>query len=133
MNNAFNILIVENDDIDAEFLRRSFKNNGIKNPVYRAYNGVEALDIIRGENGREKISSPYVVLMNINLPTLNGFEVLQELRQDDDLKKTIVFILTTSSDIEDRRKANDLNVTGYFEKKDATELVDLIGLMLNPH
>lgn len=133
MNNAFNILIVEDDDIDAEFLRRSFNKNGIKNPVYRAYNGVEALDVIRGENGREKIASPYVVLMDINLPTLNGFEVLQELRQDDNFKKAIVFILTTSSDIEDRRKANDLNVIGYFEKKDTIELVDLIGLMLNPH
>lgn len=133
MSDTFSILIVDDDDIDAEFIRRNFKKNEIKNPIYRAYNGVEALDVMRGEHGRDKIPSPYIVLMDINMPAMNGFEVLRELREDYSLKKTIVFILTTSPRPEDRRIANELNVVGYFEKKDAHELVDLIRLMLNPH
>lgn len=131
MNEALNILVVEDNDIDAEFLRCAFERNNIKNAVYRAYNGQEALEIMRGENGRKKIADPFIVLIDINIPPVNGFDILQELRNDETLKKTIVFVLTTSSRSEELRKANELGVVGYFLKKDTAELAKLLSLVLN--
>lgn len=128
MREVVNILIVEDDEIDAESLKRLFDKNGIKNPVYRAANGVEALEIMRGENNRSKVPKPYVVLLDINMPLMNGIEMLKELRNDEQLKDSIVFILTTSPRDEDKNISYQLNVAGYFLKQDIKELVNLLSL-----
>ncbi len=111
-----NILLVEDDEIDAEGVRRAFKKHKIANPIYHAQDGVEALEILRGENGKEKIPEPKLLLVDINMPRMNGIELLQEIRKDDKLNKCIAFILTTSKSEEDKYKAYDLNVAGYLIK-----------------
>ena len=128
MREMVNILIVEDDDVDVEFLRRLLSKRDIKNPVYRAANGVEALQIMRGESNNAKVPKPFVVLLDINMPLMNGIEMLRELRNDDELKHTVVFMLTTSPREEDKITAYQLNVAGYFLKKDMKELINLLSL-----
>lgn len=111
------ILLVEDDDIDILNVQRAFKKIEILNPLYIAHNGVEALDTLRGTNGMEKPTSlPRIVLLDINMPLMNGLEFLKELRQDANLKHLSVFVLTTSSDHHDLVEAYNYNVAGYIVK-----------------
>ena len=127
-NDAVNVLVVEDDEIDVEFLRRLFKKKEINNPIFHARNGEEGLKIIRGQNDNEKLPKPFIILLDINMPFMNGLEMLRELRNDEKLKDSIVFILTTSPREEDKNTAFKLNAAGYFLKRDAQELVNLLGL-----
>lgn len=128
MREVVNILVVEDDEIDVESLKRIFAKKEIKNPVFYASNGIEALNIMRGENNHAKVPKPYIVLLDINMPMMNGIEMLNELRNDEQLKDSVVFILTTSPREEDKHTSYKLNVAGYFLKKDIKELVTLLSL-----
>ncbi|MBL4789289.1 MAG: response regulator [Kordiimonadaceae bacterium] len=110
------ILVVDDDDIDVLAIRRGLKKAGLSNPILRAHDGIEALDFLRGTGGKVKIGKPYMVLLDINMPKMNGHEVLKEIRRDTELKETIVFILSTSSDIEDTTAAYGLQAAGYIVK-----------------
>jgi CheY-like chemotaxis protein len=128
MRDVVNILVVEDDEVDVESLKRIFAKKEIKNPVFYASNGIEALNIMRGENNQAKVPKPYIVLLDINMPMMNGIEMLNELRNDEQLKDSVVFILTTSPREEDKHTSYKLNVAGYFLKKDIKELVTLLSL-----
>jgi len=128
MREVVNVLVVEDDEIDVEALKRLFAKRDIKNPVYYASNGIEALAIMRGEKLEAKVSKPFVVLLDINMPMMNGLEMLRELRADEMLRDTVVFVLTTSPRDEDKALSYQLNVAGYFLKKDIKELVSLLSL-----
>ncbi|HEX8430740.1 MAG TPA: response regulator [Longimicrobium sp.] len=108
-----NILLVEDDEVDVMNVRRAFKNNNIGNPLWVAENGLEALDMLRGtEIPRER----RLVLLDLNMPKMNGIEFLRDLRADDALRGTSVVVLTTSNDDRDRVEAYNLNVAGYILK-----------------
>jgi CheY-like chemotaxis protein len=128
MREVVNVLVVEDDEIDVESLKRLFAKKEIKNPVYYAANGMEALEVMRGENNHSKVPKPFIVLLDINMPMMNGIEMLRELRNDEKLKDTVVFVLTTSPRDEDKAVTYKLNVAGYFLKKDIKELVNLLSL-----
>lgn len=108
-----NILLVEDDDVDVMNVRRAFSKNNIANPLYVAANGAEALDALRG--GRVP-STRRIVLLDLNMPRMNGIEFLKELRADPELAPTPVVVLTTSNDERDRVEAYNLNVAGYLVK-----------------
>ena len=110
------ILLVEDDDIDAEAIERLFQKQNAAYPVHRAFDGVEALRYLRGEQGREKLSRPYLILLDLNLPKLNGIEFLEEIRKDRKLRDAIVFVLTTSDSDRDNAAAYAENVAGYLVK-----------------
>ena len=114
---AVTIILVEDDDVDVQGIRRAFKKNKIANPLKVARDGVEALEMLRG-NGAETLR-PYLILLDINMPRMNGIEFLRELRNDSRLKDSIVFVLTTSRADEDRFDAYQFNVAGYIVKADA--------------
>lgn len=128
VHEVVNILVVEDDKIDVEFIRRLFRKENIKNPVYHAENGIQALEIMRGENDKDKIPKPFIVLLDINMPKMNGIELLRELRKDENLKDCIVFVLTTSPRTEDKDITYKLNVAGYFLKNDIRELTNLLSI-----
>jgi len=112
-----NILLVDDDDVDIMTLQRAFKKNNIFNPLFIAHNGLEAFDQLRGTNGAEKITpTPRVILLDINMPQMNGLEFLKELRADNDLHNISVFVLTTSNDDKDRVEAYNYNIAGYIIK-----------------
>lgn len=124
------VLLVEDDDGDAKALQRAFRTAKIANPILRAVDGIEALEILKGTNGRAKAPSPLLLLVDINMPRMNGLQFVQALRQDDDLRHFVVFILTTSKREEDKMAAYDLNVAGYIVKATAgQDFLNLVNLV----
>lgn len=108
-----NVLLVEDDDVDVMNVKRAFRKHNIMNPLYVAENGLEALEKLRnGEVPRER----RIILLDLNMPRMNGIEFLQELRKDPELAATPVIVLTTSSADRDRTDAYNLNVAGYLVK-----------------
>jgi CheY-like chemotaxis protein len=108
-----NVLLVEDDEVDVMNIRRAFKKNHIANPLWVASNGAEALDFLRS---REMPRERRLVLLDLNMPRMNGIEFLRELRADPALQGTPVVVLTTSDDERDRVEAYNLNVAGYILK-----------------
>ena len=110
---ALNILLVEDDQVDVMNVRRAFEKNRIANPLFLAANGVEALDMLRSHKLPEERR---IVLLDLNMPKMNGLEFLREIRADPTLHATVVIVLTTSSDERDKVEAYNLNVAGYLLK-----------------
>jgi len=115
-DDTVNILLVEDDEVDVMNVQRAFKKNHVKNELYVAGNGLEALAMLRGDGVEIIIPRPKIILLDINMPRMNGIEFLTELRMDPEFKSISVFVLTTSNDDNDRIAAYDLNVAGYILK-----------------
>lgn len=111
-----NILLVEDDEVDVMAVRRAFNELKIANPFHRAADGIDALEMLRGENGKKKLLRPLIVLLDLNMPRMGGLEFLDELRKDPDLRRTIVFVMTTSAAEEDRVRAYNKCIAGYVLK-----------------
>lgn len=111
-----NILLVDDDDVAAESIERSMRKADLHFPITVAVDGLEALDILRGLHAEKRVQGPLVVLLDLNMPRMNGFEFLQTIRADEKLKPTVVFVLTTSGSDVDRAKAYHENVAGYLVK-----------------
>ncbi len=79
-----NILLVEDDDGDAKAVNRAFQKAKIANLMLRAVDGMEALDMLRGTNGKEKIAAPYILLVDVNMPRMSGIQLIHAIREDDD-------------------------------------------------
>jgi CheY-like chemotaxis protein len=111
----FSLLLVDDDDVAAEAVVRGLRKHAMECPVVIAEDGKTALQILRREHER-KIEKPLLVLLDLNMPRMNGIEFLKELRADTALKGTVVFVLTTSGADADRARAYDLGVAGYMVK-----------------
>lgn len=108
-----NILLVEDDEVDVMNVQRAFQKNHIANPLFTAGDGIEAMAKLRsGEIPKER----RIVLLDLNMPRMNGIEFLRELRKDPELASTTVVVLTTSNDERDKIDAYNLNVAGYLLK-----------------
>lgn len=107
-----NILLVEDDEVDVMNVKRAFSKNNIKNPLFVAGNGVEALEMLNSVI----IPLPRIIILDINMPKMNGIEFLKALREDEKLKNISVFVMTTSNEDSDKIDAYNLNVAGYILK-----------------
>ena len=110
------ILLVEDDQMDIMNVQRELRKHNVDVPLHIARNGREALNMLRGENGQTRIPKPSVVMLDLNMPRMNGLELLEILRSDHDFVGLNVFITTTSDLETDRLKAQDLAVSGYIIK-----------------
>lgn len=110
------ILLIDDDDVAVEAVVRGMKKNDVKFPITVAEDGLVALDIMRGTHPTKQLAHPYVVLLDLNMPNMDGFEFLHTIRHDETLKTTIVFVLTTSSSDADTFKAYNENIAGYMVK-----------------
>jgi CheY-like chemotaxis protein len=126
------ILLVEDDYVDAQHIMRSFQQHKVANPVTHVIDGVDALNILRGEVGYTRLPRPYIILLDINMPRMNGLEFLQALRRDPELKRSVVFILTTSISDEDIMAAYNAQIAGYLLKskvgEDFLEFIKLLNM-----
>lgn len=111
-----NILIVDDDDVAAESVVRSLRKHAMDFPITLARDGVEALEILRRQHQDLSIEKPYLILLDLNMPRMDGFEFLQEVRCDKNLHDSIIFVLTTSDADSDRIRAYEENIAGYMVK-----------------
>lgn len=110
---ALNILLVEDDQVDVMNVKRAFDKNRIANPLFVAGDGREALELLRSG---QVPPTRRIILLDLNMPRMNGIEFLKELRADPQLGLTPVVVLTTSDDERDKIDAYNLNVAGYLLK-----------------
>jgi CheY-like chemotaxis protein len=110
------VLLVEDDDVDAEAVIRSIRRSQVPIDVVWVEDGLEALDVLRGEHTYQTIERPVIVLLDLNMPRMDGFEFLQALRSDPSLHDLVVFVLSTSAADADRTRAYHQNIAGYLVK-----------------
>lgn len=111
------ILLVEDDQLDTMNVERELRKLLITVPLVKCRNGREALDRLRGTPLQPAlVPLPTVVLLDINMPRMNGLEFLAEIRNDPRLRELTVFIMTTSEEETDRARAAELGVAGFIVK-----------------
>lgn len=135
------ILLVEDNDDDAELTMLAFMRARIENPLARVSDGVEALDYLfaRGAYASRDVADlPSVVLLDLNLPRLGGLEVLEAIRADERTRNVPVVVLTTSDEEQDRLTAYERNANSYIRKPvdhdefvNAAKSLGLYWLLLN--
>lgn len=111
-----NVLLVEDDELDAEAIQRAFDQQQVESPITVAEDGQMALEILRGTDGAPPFPRPSIILLDLNMPRMGGIEFLKNLRSDRLLKDNIVFVLTTSDAETDRIAAYQHCVAGYIVK-----------------
>ncbi len=111
MNTNRPILLVEDDVVDAMTVTRAFDELNISNPVIHRVNGVEAMKYLDSEP-----QHPCLILLDINMPKMNGIEFLEKVKSSDDHKRVPVIVLTTSNDQKDKVESYKLGVAGYMLK-----------------
>jgi CheY-like chemotaxis protein len=112
----FSILLIDDDDVAAEAVVRGLRKHELFSPIVLAEDGHIALQILRDQHATRRIAKPYLALLDLNMPRMNGFEFLHALRVDDALRATLVFVLSTSGSDADRARAYDENIAGYMLK-----------------
>ncbi|MGH6747148.1 response regulator [Novosphingobium sp.] len=112
----YTVLVVDDDDVALEGVLRSFRRHGVPCRSQTAGDGCEALQILRGQHPAKRLGTPVIVLLDLNMPNMDGFQFLETLRADPALQRTVVFILSTSSRDQDRSRAYDEHVAGYMVK-----------------
>lgn len=128
-----NVLLVEDDDVDVMVVRRAFRKRQMADRLFVARDGIEALEVLRGVGDRPPLPRPYLILLDLNMPRMNGLEFLDELRRDPVHGTAVVFVLTTSDSRADVDAAYRRHVAGYVVKADIgrygrlAELVDTYG------
>lgn len=112
-------LIVDDDQVSVMKIQRAIKKAKLGNPVYIAGDGIEALEILRGDESHPRLAPPYIVTLDINMPRMDGHEFLREIRDDPMLKNVVVFVLTTSDSVKDIDAAYEQHVAGYILKENS--------------
>lgn len=126
-------LIVDDDAVNIMAMQRALNKMKIVNPVRIARDGQEALDILRGTDGQEPLNPPYLITLDINMPRMDGFEFLKEVREDPALRHLVVFVLTTSDMPRDVASAYAQNVAGYIVKEDLRDGLTAALSMINTY
>ncbi|HVU94244.1 MAG TPA: response regulator [Puia sp.] len=111
------IMVVEDDELDVMSVRRSLNTLDLPYELYTAFNGIEALELLRGAAAKPAMDFlPDILLLDLNMPRMNGLEFLTVIRADDRLKSIPVYIMTTSGEQTDRAATDRLGVSGYLIK-----------------
>jgi len=122
MHEQKTILIVEDDEVDVMTIKRAMREIHVTNPVKVTWNGEEALEYLQGQK-----DLPGIILLDLNMPRMNGVEFLQHIRADERLKPIPVVVLTTSREEQDRVSSFNLGVAGYMIKPvDYLQFVEVI-------
>lgn len=116
-----NILVVEDDDVDMMSVERAFKSLRLCNTLERAKDGQEALKLIIDSGGALREDSPDLILLDLNMPKMNGMELLEELQKLKSKLHTKIFVLTTSNTDQDIINAHKYDISGYILKSDLLE------------
>jgi CheY-like chemotaxis protein len=120
------VLLVEDDRVDALLVKKAFRSLKITNPIHHVENGEEALEFLQDSENNK----PWIILLDINMPRMNGIEFLEEAKKDEDMRNIPVIVLTSSVEQRDRIDAFKFGIAGYMVKpvtySDMLELVEAI-------
>lgn len=119
MNNVIEILLVEDNMNDAEMTIRALKKNNIANNLVHVKDGAQALDFLLGSGdyqGRDVENKPKLILLDLKMPKVNGLEVLEKIRSNENTRKIPVVVLTSSKEHPDIERCYDLGVNSYIVK-----------------
>jgi len=120
MNTVQPIMLVEDDQVDAMTIRRALKEINVMNPIIHCRNGEEALERLEADS-----DLPCIILLDLNMPRMNGIEFLKVVKARDDLKMIPIVVLTTSREERDRVESFAYSVAGYMIKPvDYLQFVD---------
>lgn len=129
-NKAISILIADDDENDVFFVRRAIERVGLSNPFFVAHDGQEAIDYLQGNppyDDRAQYPLPGLLLLDLKMPRVNGFDVLAWIARRPDLKDLYVVVLSSSCHEEDVRKAKELGADDFRTKPtDFQQLVEMI-------
>jgi len=137
MNKEGVILIAEDDDGHYALIRKSLMRVGICNEILRFADGQETLDFlfVKGEGQKREPNTEYLLLLDIRMPKINGIEVLEKVKEDKELKKLPVIVLTTTDDPHTIEKCHELGCSVYIVKpveyESFSDAVSKIGLFLS--
>jgi CheY-like chemotaxis protein len=112
MRNLKPVLLLEDDSVDAMTVKRAMKDLGVRNPVVRVMNGEDALEYLQNQLNAE----PCVILLDLNMPKMNGIEFLKIVKNDSKFKGIPIVVLTTSRADQDKLDCFDFSVAGYIVK-----------------
>ena len=131
--NFTNIMLVEDDYLDVIDIRRSLDKLNVLYNLQVAKNGEEAIELLNGDSQTGTHIPPDIILIDINMPKMNGLELLTEIRKDARWKDLKCFIVTTSDEKIDRQTARELGVSGYIIKplKLNSGSIDAFNLMID--
>jgi CheY-like chemotaxis protein len=124
------LILVEDDEVDAEFVVRVLRRSGIGAPVTLFRDGQEAIQALLGSQRELLVLRPLLILLDLNMPRVDGLEFLDFLRDDPQLQGSVVFILTQSTRQEDIIAAYDRQVAGYLVKSNLGEDYSLLPQLL---
>lgn len=113
---TLNVLVVDDDDVSINSVVRAISKQDINSIVISANDGAEALRLLRGEHSSRQLSTPLMILLDLNMPGMNGMEFLQQLRSDPSLHHNVVFVWTTSNNQVDMQAAYGHHIAGYLVK-----------------
>src|SRR3989304_9078170 len=137
MNKEGVILIAEDDEGHFELIKRTLQRAGVCNEILRLADGQETLDFlfIKGDGPKREPNKEYLLLLDIRMPKVDGVEVLEKLKQDPELKKIPIIMLTTTDDPITIERCHGLGCSVYIVKpveyEDFTDAVRKIGLFLS--
>ena len=128
MQNSKPILLVEDDRVDTMTVKRAFKDLKVINQLVNRVDGEEALEYLRSETNEK----PCLILLDLNMPKMNGLEFLRIAKADDVLKKIPVIVLTTSMEKQDIAESFELGVAGYMVKSvEYKKFTETIGAIIS--
>ena len=116
---VLSILLAEDSPDDVLLLQHAFKKAGVAHRLEVVCDGIEAMEYLNGENAyadREQHPFPDVLLLDLNMPRMNGFEVLEQVRREPRYSRLLVYVLTSSSREADVQRAYDLGANSYVLK-----------------
>ncbi len=118
MNKIFRIIVADDDIDDQDLIRRSFSDSKVQVEVNSVYNGLQLMDYLLRKEAYRNITDPLpdLVMLDLNMPLMDGFDVLQQIKKHPALINIPVYVLTTSRNPEHRKKALDLGATGFYSK-----------------
>ncbi|HWJ29712.1 MAG TPA: response regulator [Flavisolibacter sp.] len=134
MSKVVNILLVEDDQLDVMNIKRAFDKLNILYRLTVAKNGEEALDVLEGKNAESMYTLPDFILLDINMPRMNGLELLQIIKNNETWKNIKCFIITTSDETQDKLAAQQFQISGYIVKPlklNNTASIDSFNLMID--
>jgi CheY-like chemotaxis protein len=117
MKDHFVIVLADDDLDDQDLMKRGLRDCRVKVEINAVYNGLQLMDyLLKREAYKNITESPDLILLDLNMPLMDGFEVLKEIRKREELKKIPLYVITTSRSNGDKEEALRLGANGFYRK-----------------